>query len=254
MLHSRVMPNFPPLRRYVFSVVDRWAARHGLGSPFLEVGCGTGTLSAHLAARGWTGVALDSSPEALARAKTLLAPFPGVAVHDGVLETVEGRVFRTAFVMDVIEHVRDDVGLLRALAERLEPGGWLVLLVPVNPAEWRRDDVLYGHYRRYAWDEVQAKLREAGFEPTARWNVTVPWFWAMRRLYLAVLPARPDGRGQDQLTAASSIYNPWDWHGPLRWAGKFLGLGLWWWLPFRILDLFANSRRGHAAMFLARKR
>lgn len=254
MLHSRVMPNFPPLRRYVFSVVDRWIARHGLGGPFLEVGCGTGALSAHLAARGWSGVALDTSPAPLVRARDFLAPFPGVRVHEGGLETLGAATFRTVFVMDVIEHVRDDSGLLKSLAGRVETGGWIVLLVPVNPLEWRQDDVLYGHYRRYAWDEVRAKLEGAGFEPVARWNVTVPFLWLLRRLYLKVLPLRRENRGQDQLTAASSIYNPWDDHGPLKWAGKLTGLALWWWLPFRVQDLCANSRRGHAAMFLARKR
>jgi SAM-dependent methyltransferase len=156
--------------------------------------------------------------------------------------------------MDVIEHVRDDAGLLATLASRIAPGGWLVLLVPVNPSEWRQDDVLYGHYRRYAWAEVEAKLAAAGFDSVDRWNVTVPWFWLLRRIYLALLPVKPDGRGQDQLTAASSIYNPWDEHGLLSRAGRLLGLRVWWWLPFRIQDMFARSRRGHAAMFLARKR
>jgi len=254
MLHSPVMPNFPPLRRYVFSVVDRWIDRHGFVPPFLEVGCGTGLLAAHLAERSWHGAALDSSPVPLARARALLAPHPGVTVLDGNLSALEGRFFQCAFVMDVIEHVRDDLGLLRAIATRVAPGGWLVLLVPVNPAEWRQDDVLYGHYRRYAWDDIANKLGAAGFTPVESWNVTVPVLWCLRRLYLALLPVRLEGRGQDQLTAASSIYNPWDERGLLKWAGRLLGLRVWWWLPFRIQDLFARSRRGHAAMFLARRK
>ena len=106
------MPNFPPLRRYVHGVVDRWIDGYGLHPPFLEVGCGTGVLAAHLGARGWHGTAMDSSPAALAMAQSRLAGAPGITVVDGTLASLEGRFFQTAFIMDVIEHVRDDQKLL----------------------------------------------------------------------------------------------------------------------------------------------
>ncbi len=247
------MPNFPPLRRYVHGVVDRWIDGHGLQPPFLEVGCGTGVLAAHLAGRGWHGVALDSSPAALERARARLAGSTGVTVSDGTLASLEGRFFQTALIMDVIEHVRDDAGLLRDLAARLAPGGALILLTPVNPREWRQDDVLYGHYRRYGWEELEGKLNAAGLRLVDRWNVTVPFMWMFRRAYLALLPVRLSSGGQDQLTAASSIYNPWDQRLLLAWAGKLLGWSGWWAPLFAIQHLFAKSRGGHAAMFLARK-
>ena len=113
MLHSTKMPNFPPLRRYVFSVVDRWISRNGLESPFLEVGCGTGDLAVHLARRGWNGTALDSSEEALARAQKTLSPYPGINVSREGLEGFPAGSARTVFIMDVVEHVQDDAGLLR---------------------------------------------------------------------------------------------------------------------------------------------
>ncbi len=247
------MPNFPPLRRYVHGVVDRWIDGHGLQPPFLEIGCGTGDLALHLAKRGWHGTALDSSPAALARARERLAGWPGVTVSDGALASLEGKFFQTALIMDVIEHVKDDAGLLRQLSQRLAPGGALVLLTPVNPSEWRQDDVLYGHYRRYAWDDLEAKMNAAGLTLLDRWNVTVPFMWILRRVYLALLPVRLSSGGQDQLTAASSIYNPWDQRLALAWAGKLLGWTGWWAPLFAIQHLFAKSRRGHAAMFLARK-
>jgi len=154
------MPNFPPLRRYVFSVVDHWISRHELQPPFLEVGCGTGSLAGHLAARGWHGVALDSSKDAIAHARAALVPFPSVEVCEGALSRLEGRQFQTVFIMDVLEHVRDDEGLLRTLAGHLAPGGAMVLLTPVNPQEWRQDDVLYGHFRRYSWAELDRNLEQ----------------------------------------------------------------------------------------------
>jgi SAM-dependent methyltransferase len=247
------VPNFPPLRRYVFSVVDRWIARYGLSDPFLEVGCGTGELAAHLAARGWRGTALDTSPAAVARARARLAASPAAIVTDAPLASLPREAFRTAFCMDVIEHVRDDGGLLAAIAERLAPGGALILLTPVNPAEWRHDDVLYGHVRRYAWEELEDRLRGAGLKSLETWNVTVPFVWALRRIYLALLPARGPGRPPDELTAASSIFNPWDDSRWLSRLGRLAGHPALWAPLFRIQDRFARSRAGHAAMVLARK-
>lgn len=248
------MPNFPPLRRYVFSVVDRWIRRHRLSGPFLEVGCGTGALARHLAGKGWSGTAIDSSPLAAAAARAMLAGFGAVEVGDNGLAGLGERKFSTIFIMDVLEHVRDDAGLLGDLAGRLDPGGAMVLLAPVNPSEWRQDDVLYGHFRRYGWDELEGKLGGAGLAVTARWNVTVPFMWTLRRIYLKLLPPRTGGAPRDTLTAASSFYNPWSEHPLLRIVGVAFGLSWWWWLPFRIQDLFSCSRGGHAAMFLARRK
>lgn len=248
------MPNFPPLRRYVFSVVDRLIERHGLEGPFLEVGCGTGDLAEHLARRGWKGTAFDSSDEAMARARTRLAECPGVAVDAAGLAGAPEGAFKTVFLMDVLEHVQDDLGLLRALAGKLAPGGALVLLTPVNPGEWSHDDEIYGHFRRYGWEDLALKLAAAGLTPLARWNVTVPFIWALRRFYLKFLPRQAAGAGRDKLTSASSFYNPWSQNAFLRVAGVVLGWRLWWAPLFLVQDRFADSTGGHAAIFLARKR
>lgn len=247
------MPNFPPLRRYVFTVVDRLVARHRLEGPFLEVGCGTGDLAEHLARMGWKGTAFDSSPEALERARARLKDCPGVMVEGAGLPAAPDGAFKTVFLMDVLEHVQDDLALLRTLASKLAPGGALVLLTPVNPGEWGHDDDIYGHFRRYGWEELVQKLVAAGFALEERWNVTVPFIWALRRFYLRFLPARGADAGRDKLTSASSFYNPWSQNAFLRLAGAVIGWRFWWAPLFRIQDGFRDSTGGHAAIFLARK-
>ena len=248
------MPNFPPLRRYVFSVVDRWITGHGLVAPFLEVGCGTGDLAVHLARRGWNGIAQDSSEEALARASRALAGYPGIRVSREGLESVPPGSANTVFIMDVVEHVQDDLGLLRILAGKTAPGGHLVLLTPVNPGEWGHDDEIYGHFRRYGWEEMELRLSDAGFEVLDRWNVTSPFIWLLRKIYLLFLPRGGAGGSKDRLTAASSFYNPWSRRTLLHAAGTVIGWRLWWGPLFWVQDRFAKTRRGHAAMFLARKK
>jgi len=253
VINSKKMPNFPPLRRYVFSVVDRWIFRHGLKSPFLEVGCGTGNLAVHLARRGWEGTALDSSDEAVLRARQALSLYPGIRVMKEGLDSVPGASAQTVFIMDVVEHVQDDAGLLRTLAGKTAPGGHLVLLTPMNPAEWGHDDDIYGHFRRYGWDEIGKLMADAGFKVVERWNVTFPFIWLLRKLYLKFLPRGGMEGMRDRLTAASSFYSPWSRRTFLRTAGAVIGWRLWWLPLFWVQDLFAGTRRGHAAMFLAIK-
>lgn len=222
--------------------------------PFLEVGCGTGDLAVHLARRGWNGIALDSSDEALARAEKALSAHPGVRIMREGLQAVPDASARTVFIIDVIEHVNDDLGLLRSLAGKTAPGGHLVLLTPVNPGEWGHDDEIYGHFRRYGWEEVEARLVSAGFEVVDRWNMTFPFIWIFRKLYLLFLPRGGAGGSRDQLTAASSFYNPWSRRTFLRAAGFVFGWRLWWAPLFLVQDFFRNTRHGHAAMFLARRK
>lgn len=248
------MPNFPPLRSYVFAIVDRWIRRYRLNPPFLDVGCGTGEMAMHLARRGWEGIALDSSEEALARVRLALAAHPRVRLVENGLDGVPPGAAHTVFLLDVLEHIEDDAGLLCTLSEKTAPGGYLVVLTPVNPDEWEYDDELYGHIRRYGWDELPEKLKVAGFELLDSHDVTFPFFWVLRHLYLRWLPRRSQSVPREQLTAASSFFNPWSANSVMRAAGEIVGWPPLWRPLFLVQDLFARSRYGHAALFLARKK
>lgn len=88
-------------------------------------------------------------------------------------EVVAGRplLFRRAvsatdadllLLMDVLEHVEDDVGLLGAYA-RLAPRGATVLLTaPAFGWLWSGHDVFLGHRRRYTVAGLEATARAAG--------------------------------------------------------------------------------------------
>lgn len=51
--------------------------------------------------------------------------------------------------MDVLEHVADDVGLLRSYVELVAPGTRFVISVPAFNFLWSAHDVFLGHHRRY---------------------------------------------------------------------------------------------------------
>jgi 2-polyprenyl-3-methyl-5-hydroxy-6-metoxy-1,4-benzoquinol methylase len=65
-------------------------------------------------------------------------------------------------LMDVIEHVEDDVGLVREYVEKVSPGTRFVVSVPAFMWLWSGHDVFLGHYRRYTLDDIERVIRAAG--------------------------------------------------------------------------------------------
>jgi SAM-dependent methyltransferase len=244
------MANFAPLKQYMLYCLDRFVERYDLHGPFLEIGCGRGDVSAHLAGKGWTGTAIDFSDSAIAEAATALAPFPNVVVKQQDLGEVTGE-YPCIILWDVLEHIADDLDALRAIGKRLVPGGQLLVAVPSNPREWRWDDDFYGHFRRYTVAELTRKLIDAGLEPQVFWDFTYPVFWAMRRTYTRLKPAPPIA-DKSVATRASATANAWEL--PLLARLLQRAAPLWRLLQPVQFGLFRTAtERGHEFFALARK-
>jgi SAM-dependent methyltransferase len=65
-------------------------------------------------------------------------------------------------LMDVLEHVDDDVGLLQAVDRVLAPAGRLLITVPAHLSMWSDHDVLLGHRRRYNRRHLRHVLQRGG--------------------------------------------------------------------------------------------
>ncbi|AKU92539.1 methyltransferase domain-containing protein [Vulgatibacter incomptus] len=105
------------------------------GMRVVDLGCGTGALTAQLAERlpGSRVLGVDSSPAMLERAKPLAGP--NLRFERGELQALEGE-WDLIFAHASLQWVDDHPSLLARLRERLAPGGQLVAQVPAN----------HGHY------------------------------------------------------------------------------------------------------------
>ena len=114
----------------VLETIDRFAPPRGRA---LDVGCGTGFLLERLAERGYSGVGLDLSPGSVAIAERRLAEIGGAdrlrAEVGSAYEPPPGP-FDLVTLTDVLEHLEDPRACLRALRERLAPGGLVVVSTP----------------------------------------------------------------------------------------------------------------------------
>ena len=68
-------------------------------------------------------------------------------------------------MMDVLEHVDDDVGLLRHYSKTLRASDRLVITVPAFQFLWSGHDVFLEHRRRYTRRQLEAVVRAANLEP-----------------------------------------------------------------------------------------
>lgn len=67
-------------------------------------------------------------------------------------------------MMDVIEHVEDDVGIVREYCDKVAPGTKFVVTVPAFMWLWSGHDVFLEHYRRYTLTQMEAVLVAAGLK------------------------------------------------------------------------------------------
>jgi SAM-dependent methyltransferase len=129
---------------------------------FMEVGCGTGFV-------------LSGVRQAFPAAKmvgteifTAGLHFAAARLPDVTLMQMDARrvpfvsEFDVAGAFDVIEHIAEDVVVLRNLAAAVKPGGGVIITVPQHPRLWSPADDLGHHVRRYTAADLHSKIEGAG--------------------------------------------------------------------------------------------
>ena len=122
----------------------------------LEVGAGIGantlTLS-NLAYERWTCL----EPDALLAARITLPPGGRHRPATGTIDDLPAdATFDTILYIDVLEHIEDDRGEMARAANRLKPGGALIVLAPAHPFLFTPFDRAIGHFRRYTRASLHA--------------------------------------------------------------------------------------------------
>lgn len=141
-------PDRPTLRRQqeVLAALDRAGIR---SARILEVGCGTGWLSARLLDYGVV-TATDLADEIVERAR---CSFPDVRFLAGDFMTLDaGAGYDVVVCLETLSHVVDQRAFVARLAFCLRPGGLLVLTTQNRFVLERRDDVMSpgpGQVRRW---------------------------------------------------------------------------------------------------------
>jgi SAM-dependent methyltransferase len=123
----------------------------------LDVGAGSGFFSRYLlshtgAAAAWC---VDISYPA-----DFDEVSPGTVLHGRrSLDAIDADL---VLLMDVLEHVDDDVGLLQEYVGKVPPGTRFLITVPAFQFLWSGHDDFLEHKRRYTLRQLEAVVRNAG--------------------------------------------------------------------------------------------
>lgn len=125
----------------------------------LDIGSGAGNMAHHLAHYGEV-IGLDANPRPLP-----VAAQRGLAAIQGSGDSLPfaNHEFDLVALLDTIEHIPDEFGVLEECRRVLKPGGKLMITVPAFMWLWSYNDEINAHQRRYTAPELRHKLEMAGF-------------------------------------------------------------------------------------------
>ena len=147
-------------------ILADFLAREGRLPPrarILEIGCGTGHNLPMLSQFGEVeAIEIDAAARAIASERlgrpVGAAPLPA-------LSGVPRGAYDLIAVLDVVEHIVDDVAALRAMRDCLAPAGKILITVPAHAWMWSAHDVVNHHHRRYSKKTLRAAIAAAGLSP-----------------------------------------------------------------------------------------
>ena len=148
---------------------------------FIEIGPGSGEITALLLEQGWSGISLDLNEATIASLKQRFRQ----QVDEGRLVALQQDFnrfespdpgFDLVISCMVMEHMEDDqeAAFVQQAERCLVPGGLMIGLVPGSPAHWGIEDQIAGHIRRYTRDSLRNLLESNNWRIRHSAGLTVP--------------------------------------------------------------------------------
>jgi SAM-dependent methyltransferase len=147
-------------RMIVQKVLDRCLS-DGNTRSILEVGCGTGGNFELLSKYGdLRALEQDDDARDMANRRGLCLVAKGF-LPDNIPFS---ETFDLICMLDVLEHIDDDLKTLQEISKRLNSNGKLLLTVPAYEFLWSEHDITLAHKRRYRKKQLIQLVKRAGLD------------------------------------------------------------------------------------------
>jgi SAM-dependent methyltransferase len=170
----------------------------------LDIGCGDGLFFDRLKEFGEVeGVEPDAAlvtPDGPHRAQIHVGPFDA--------SFRPGKRYSLVLMLDVLEHLPDAPGALRAALDLLEPGGTFVATVPAFESLWTGHDDFNHHLTRYTRTTFRKLAHAAGLH-IARERYFFHWTFPVKllvRLKEAIQQRPPEPEGVPPAMVNKALY------------------------------------------------
>jgi len=151
--------------RFLLGALARHLPKHTTKLTAIDLGGGVGGWVRYLAdncpALFQTLALADSSLVALSQAELVL-PKMAQRYQIDLMQLHMHEEWDIAFLLDVIEHLPDDLRALQQAKEALKPGGLLLVTTPAFPQFWSYNDDLVNHLRRYRRTDFRRLAQQSG--------------------------------------------------------------------------------------------
>ena len=129
-------------------------------SEVLDIGAGSGIFSYQLLDYRICESAVCVDPN---YQEEKLEIYNGAPIY--FIKTIDKIPQKLILMMDVLEHVEDDVTFLKKYVNRIDINSYVLITVPAFQFLWSGHDVFLGHYRRYTNNMIESVVKKAGLTP-----------------------------------------------------------------------------------------
>jgi len=131
---------------------------------FFEIGCGTGFVLSGVSKafpdRGFSGSEIFTDGLKFAAARLPSVDFLQMDARD----IPYSEEFDVVGAFDVLEHIEEDITVMKQVNMALKPGGVFLITVPQHKWLWSATDDYACHVRRYTAKDIHKKLISTGFD------------------------------------------------------------------------------------------